>query len=681
MKLKLSHLPFYALGVGIAGLLLQIWLHTTGIDPSGLFQTGHPADVLLYILTAAGLGLVAWGLRPVKGTPAYDRMFRPSIPAAAGSLLAAVGILTLSLSSLPREQSIIGILHDAAGILAALALVYDALCRLSLIPAKLNAYSVVAVYVTLFLVTQYTGWNSEPQLQKYFFQLLASIVLMLAFYFRSCLWAGRDCRRSYAFFHCAALIFTCTALQDENWLFYLSMGILLATAQLSMTPQEAPTAMKLPGKVLYCIEKLESYGFSAYAVGGCVRDYVLGLEPNDYDLCTDARPGQIADIFQNHRLVLSGEKHGTVGVNIDHELFEITTFRTEGGYSDNRHPDWVNFVTSVKEDLARRDFTVNAMAYSPATGYVDPWYGQEDLENRILRTVGNATARFREDPLRILRGIRFAVTYRLTPEIKTQRAMLAEAPLLDTLAKERVFSELCKLLPRINAEDLMRYAPILAQVIPELTPMFDFPQHSPHHAYDVFTHTAKVVEASMPELPVRLAALLHDVGKPVSYTADEDGRGHFYGHARVGAEMANEILLRLKAPTALRNQVVFLIEHHMTKFEPDKKLLRKQLGKYGEDMALMLLDLQKADFSSKGVTDDVDPFPQIESLIAQIQEEDACLTVKQLAVKGFDLLDLGVEAGPHIGECMAFLLSLVQDEILENTKEDLLPAAKNYFNL
>ena len=681
MKFKTTYLPYFALGAGILGLLLQIWLHATGLEESGLFQAGHPAEILLYILTAIGIGGIALALRPIKGTPAYDRMFRPSILAAAGSLIAAIGILTLSLSSLSGQKAVLEIIRNIAGILTAIALVYDGLCRAGVIFKKINVHSIVAVYVTLFLVAQYTGWNSQPQLQKYFFQLLASIFLMMTTYFRACLSAGRDHRRTYAFFHCGALLLSCTALQDQNWLFYLSLLIWLGTSQLSMAPQEAPTAMKLPDKVLYCIQKLEDCGFSAYAVGGCVRDYVLGLEPNDYDLCTDARPAQIADIFQEHQLVLNGEKHGTVGVILEHEVFEITTFRTEGGYSDNRHPDWVNFVTSVKEDLARRDFTVNAMAYAPSTGYIDPWCGQEDLENRLLRTVGNATARFREDPLRILRGVRFAVTYRLTPEPKTARAMLAEAPLLDTLAKERVFSELCKLLPRINAQQLLLYAPILGQVIPELTPMFDFQQHSPHHAYDVFTHTAKVVEATMPELPLRLAALLHDVGKPSTFTADENGRGHFYGHAKVGAEMANEILLRLKAPTALRNQVVFLIEHHMTRFEPDKKLLRKQLGKYGEDMALMLLDLQKADFTSKGVVDDNDPFPQVEALIAEIQNEDSCLTVRQLAVKGHDLLELGLEPGPHIGECMAFLLSLVQDEIVENTKEDLLPAAKNFFNL
>ena len=677
--IKPSYIPLFILGAGGLGYALQTWLYATGSDGAGLFRRGHPAEILLYVLTAAVIGFILYSLRPIKGTPAYDRMFRPGLLPALGYWIAAVGIIFISVFDLSSAQQTVQIVGAVCGILAALCLAYHGLCRFGVLTCKFDLHSIIVIYLVLHLVNQYKFWSSEPQMQNYFFQLLASIFLMLDVYYHACLSAGKDARRAYAFLHYCTCFFCCVAAQSQNMLFYLVMAIWGFTCGPALSPTEAPVAMELPEDVAYCIEKLESAGFSAYAVGGCVRDFVLGLVPHDYDLCTSASPEEISDVFQEHQLVLAGAKHGTVGVVIRRQVYEITTFRKEGTYSDNRHPDWVDFVKNVEDDLSRRDFTVNAMAYSPSTGYIDPWYGQEDLERRVLRTVGNATTRFREDPLRILRGVRFAVTYKLTPTPKTEQAMLAEAPLLNTLAKERVFSELCKLLPKINANDLLRYAPILAQVIPELEATFSFNQNSPHHAYDVFTHTAKVVEAVMPELPLRLAALLHDIGKPATYTEDDSGRGHFYGHAKKGAELADDILQQLKAPTTLRNQVVFLIEHHMTKFETDKKLLRRQLGKYGEDMAFLLLDLQKADYAGKGVADEEDPFPEIEKLIDEILEEDACLTVKQLVVTGYDLLELGVSPGPHIGECMSFLLSLVQDEILENKKEDLLPAAKKFF--
>ena len=211
-----------------------------------------------------------------------------------------------------------------------------------------------------------------------------------------------------------------------------------------------------------------------------------------------------------------------MGVVTDGQVFEITTFRTEGGYQDSRHPDWVMFVPNVEEDLARRDFTINAMAYNPKTGYIDPYGGQQDMQNKILRTVGDPQKRFREDALRILRGARFSARFRLIPDPATMAAMERLAPLMNQLARERVFEELCKLLLSATAEDLLTFAPLLTQVIPELTPSVGFLQHTPHHAYDVFTHTAHVVEAVPAELSLRWAALLHDIGKPTSFTLDDN---------------------------------------------------------------------------------------------------------------------------------------------------------------
>ncbi len=435
--------------------------------------------------------------------------------------------------------------------------------------------------------------------------------------------------------------------------------------------------MFLPDSILECLDALENAGYAAYAVGGCVRDACLGLTPHDYDLCTSALPRETEAVFGNKRLVLAGEKHGTVGVVTDFGVVEITTFRTEGAYRDNRHPDWVEFVSDVERDLARRDFTVNAMAYSPKRGFADPFGGREDLKNKVLRAVGEPEKRFQEDSLRILRGVRFAVRFDLTVDPETRKAMLSQARLMDNLARERVFDELCKLLPLVDAEDLGQFAPILAAVIPELEPMIGFDQRSPHHAYDLFTHTAHVVAGVPAELTLRWAALLHDIGKVPTFTQDETGRGHFYGHAPRGAEMAGQVLHRLKAPTALREQVVVLIEKHMTRLQPDKKLLRRQIGRLGWETVENLLYLQEADMGSKGTgkPEELAIFPQIRELLDQIKAENACLSLKDLAVNGHDLMEMGF-TGRAIGQCLNTLLEQVIDERLPNEKAALLAFAK-----
>ncbi len=432
--------------------------------------------------------------------------------------------------------------------------------------------------------------------------------------------------------------------------------------------------MVLPKYVAQCIDTLEYSGAPCYAVGGCVRDSVLGLEPQDYDLCTAALPDQIREAFRDHTLVLAGLKHGTVGVVTEGGVVEITTFRTEGDYSDSRHPGWVEFVDSIEEDLARRDFTVNAMAWSPTRGFADPFGGREDLKNRILRAVGDPETRFREDALRILRGVRFAVRFGLTPEENTLAAMENLAHTMENLAKERIFEELCKLLPRMSGEDLRKYQKILCHVLPELTPAVGFQQHSRHHAHDVFTHTAHVLGASPEDLAVRWAALLHDIGKPSTFTLDDNGNGHFYGHAGISAEMADEILLRLKAPTALRQRVVLLIKTHMQPLTADRKLLRRRLSQYGEEAVRQMLALQTADRGGKGVADGEDfPSAEIRALLDELAAENACLKVTDLAVSGHDLMALGIQ-GSAIGKTLNALLEQVIDEKIPNEKDALLAA-------
>ena len=434
--------------------------------------------------------------------------------------------------------------------------------------------------------------------------------------------------------------------------------------------------MVIPQSVQACIQRLEDAGFSAYVVGGCVRDHLLGLTPSDYDMCTSALPEETEAVFSDCRLVLAGKKHGTVGVVTEDGVVEITTFRTEGDYKDNRHPDWVRFVPDITEDLARRDFTVNAMAYSPTRGYADPFCGREDLKHHILRAVGDPSRRFQEDSLRILRGVRFAVRYRLTPADTTIRAMVELRHLMDNLARERVFEELNKLLPLVTGEDLIRFAPVITGAIPELEATVGFQQHNPHHLHDVYGHTAQVVERVSTDPVLRWAALLHDVGKPATFTLDENGQGHFYGHAKVSAQMADAILRQLKAPTALRENVVLLTELHMTPLTPDKKILRRRLSTLGSENLYRLLELQEADWIGKGTEEirENGDFSEIRRILEEIEAEDCCLSLKDLAVNGHDLMMLGI-IGPAIGKTLNRLLSQVLDEQLPNEKEALLRAA------
>ena len=429
--------------------------------------------------------------------------------------------------------------------------------------------------------------------------------------------------------------------------------------------------MYLPDEVRQCLEKLELHNFACYAVGGCVRDWLLGLTPHDYDLCTDATPAQMREIFAGHTLVLAGEKHGTVGVVTNGNVVEITTFRTEGDYADNRHPGWVKFETDIVADLSRRDFTVNAMAWSPTRGLADPFGGQQDLQNHILRAVGDGETRFTEDALRILRGARFAVRFHLQIEEKTLQAMYHKAPLLENIARERIFDELCKLLPAVGAAELLRFAPILEQVIPELTPTIGFAQHNRHHIHDVFTHICHVVAGVPPVLSLRWAALLHDLGKPATFTMGDDGQGHYYGHAEVSARMADDILRRLKAPTALREEVVFLVSRHMNRPEADRRILRRHLSRWGEEMLRKLLQLQEADIGGKGVQDGEFDFHEMHCILDALVAENSCLTLKDLAVSGHDLMALGI-TGRDIGQQLNRLLAMVLDEKIENETSALL---------
>ena len=667
------------LGVGLIGWYLQLWLYRTGFDSTGLLKAGYPAAVIPWILCVAAVVGIGIYIRPVNGPVPYKKLFPKSRFAFVCSLIGAVGILITDISEIMAKQDAITILSGVLGVFAAFCLVIAGLLRMLQLRPRYWLHGIVTIYLMIHLISQYRAWNSEPQLLLYCFQLLASVSLMFSLYYRTLLDSEKSYRRAYLFCTCSAIFFCCLSLNGETPLFYLSLGILMTGSLCSMAPGKDMPPMELPKNVQLCIRALEDAGFSAYVVGGCVRDNLLGLTPADYDLCTNATPEQIANVFSKYSLVRNGEKHGTIGVIINRQVYEITTFRSESTYSDNRHPDEVEFVATVAEDLSRRDFTINAIAYTPGEGYIDPFGGYQDLKCNLLRTVGDPQQRFQEDALRILRGVRFATRFGMQLEENTKNAMLSLSPLMDHLARERVMSELSKLLLQVTAQDILDYGAIFTQIIPELAPCVGFEQHNIHHTYDVFTHTAHTVEKVMPELPLKLAALLHDIGKPSTFSLDEEGQGHFIEHTKVSAQMAEEILLRLRASNQLREQVVFLVAHHMTPMLPDKKLLRRRISKYGEDMTYQLLQLQKADMESTGVVG-THNLEEVELLLAEIMQEDACLTVKDLAINGHDLLELGFPVGPQIGACMQFLLELALDELIENTREDLLSAAQNYFS-
>lgn len=676
---KYKRFPLWVAGAGALGAALQGWYFFTGIDNKGLFLKAHPAVAPSYLLLAVVmLGLFLWKQSVVR-TPCVKKLFPVSSLAFVGSLLGCAGILYTAASELTQLTDLVALLCLAAGLGAAGCLVYGGICRLQGKLPNIYARTVVIAYFILHLVCQYRVWSSQPQLSLYFFPLLASVLLMGAAYQRAALEAEEKTAGSYGFFTGSAIVLCLFSLPGENGLFYLSMALwlLLDMANMSAIAHKTRhTPMHLPAPVRHCMTVLENAGYRCYAVGGCVRDSLLGKTPHDFDLCTDALPEKIAELFSDCELVRNGEKHGTIGVVIEHKLYEITTFRTEGGYTDNRHPDWVKFVGDIEDDLARRDFTINAMAYHPTEGYVDPWNGQKDLHDGVIRAVGDPDTRFTEDPLRILRGLRFAVRFGFWIQEPTRQAMLRQAHLMDNLARERVFEELCKLLPQISTREILDYQPLLTQVIPELGLCVDFQQHSPHHAFDVFTHTAHVTGNVSSHLTLRWAALLHDLGKPECFTQDEDGRGHFYNHAKAGAEKANAVLLRLKAPAALREEVVWLVENHMFPLEADVKLLRRWMGKFGVERCQHLLALQKADFCNKGTEGDSDYFDEIQRLMDEIRQEDSCLTVRDLAISGNDLLALGFSAGPQIGKALETLLGCVQDDILPNTADALKASAK-----
>lgn len=433
----------------------------------------------------------------------------------------------------------------------------------------------------------------------------------------------------------------------------------------------------LPGGAAALIDRLERAGYTAWAVGGGVRDSLRGETPHDWDVATSARPGELLRALGGLTVRPTGLKHGTVTVRADGADFEVTTYRVESAYSDGRHPDRVEFVDAIEDDLARRDFTINAMAWHPARGLCDPFGGQDDLRRGLIRAVGDPARRFTEDALRILRGLRFAARTGFAIEPATAWAMWDCAPLLDRIAAERIRDELCGLLAGRYAGRVLRaYPHLLARVLPELTPMFGHGQHNPHHKFDVWEHTVRAVEAAPCDPVLRMALLLHDCGKPACYTMDGKGIGHFYGHPAASAEIAAPLLERLRFSNADRARIERLVRFHDYPLGDDARTVRRRLARFGEDDFRALLLMKKCDATGQLThPENLAGLARTARLADEALAADACLSLRQLAVRGDDLLALGLR-GPAVGAMLDRLLELVVGGELENDRAALLARAQ-----
>lgn len=440
--------------------------------------------------------------------------------------------------------------------------------------------------------------------------------------------------------------------------------------------------MRLPEAVLRALDALEKAGWESYAVGGCVRDALRGEEPHDWDLCTAAPPEEMKKVFAGERMIETGLKHGTLTLLTPSMPLEITTFRTESAYSDARHPDSVSFVRDIHADLARRDFTVNAMAYSPRRGLRDDFGGQEDLKNGRIRCVGVPDERFREDALRILRALRFAARFGFTVAPETAAALRENRELLRRISPERIFSELRGILcTRGACEMLLAFPEVFFVFLPELEPMLGFDTRRPqNHCWDVWGHTAHAVDAIAPEAVLRLTMLFHDSGKPQTFRYDaQAGVGRFPGHPAVSARIADAALRRLRCDNATRETVLTLVENHEMRTGHAKKDLRRLLAKIGEENMRRLLLVRRADAAAHA-PDAAARLTALagedERLLDEIVAERGCLHVRELAVNGNDLLALGVPPGAAVGTLLSQLLDRVLDETLPNEREALLAAAR-----
>lgn len=430
----------------------------------------------------------------------------------------------------------------------------------------------------------------------------------------------------------------------------------------------------------FAITKLIENGYEAYAVGGCVRDVILDEENNDVDITTSATPEEIVEVFEGFTTLDVGLKHGTVPVIINGEMIEITTFRIDGEYSDSRRPDSVSFTTSLQEDLMRRDFTINSLAYNEEKGIVDLVEGIKDIENKVIRAVGNPEERFNEDALRIMRGLRFAAKLNFSIEKETEKAMFKHKDLLKNISAERLHTEFNKLIMGVNAKNiLVKYAEIIAVFIPEIKPMIGFNQQNPNHIYDVWEHSAVVVQNAKADIAHKIAGVFHDIGKPHTFTIDEvKGFGRFFGHAQVSVEITDAIMRRLKYPNKLRERVLNIIEDHDENLSTKPFKIKKAIFEKGVDRFFDMTEFKKADDSAKNPSklSSYSNYEKIEGIAKEYLSGSPVITHKDLAISPKDIIELGFK-GPEIKQALNNVCLLVISGH-KNEKESIVSHIKKH---
>lgn len=433
--------------------------------------------------------------------------------------------------------------------------------------------------------------------------------------------------------------------------------------------------IRLPDKVNRIIETLRAAGYEAYAVGGCVRDCVLGRSPNDWDITTSAKPEETKELFA--RTIDTGIRHGTVTVMLDREGFEVTTYRIDGVYEDGRHPKEVTFTASLEEDLKRRDFTINAMAYNDQSGLIDIFGGMQDIEQGVIRCVGNAEERFTEDALRMLRAVRFSAQLGYRIEENTKCAIRKLAPNLKLISAERIQAELVKLVTSTHP-DYLRVAyetGITRQILPEFDICMETEQNNPHHCYSVGEHILHSMQEIAPDKVLRLGMLFHDIGKPQTLTVDEEGITHNKGHAVVGEKMTKEILHRLKFDNDSIGKVTKIVLYHDQEIGQTESSVRRAINRIGEDIFPLLFAVRHADILAQSDykrEEKLKRLTYLEEIYDGILSRQECLSLKDLAVTGSDLIALGVPAGREVGVLLNKLLDIVLEEPARNTRKELL---------
>lgn len=440
----------------------------------------------------------------------------------------------------------------------------------------------------------------------------------------------------------------------------------------------------IPDEVNYLLEIFKKEDEQAYIVGGCVRDSLMNIKPNDWDICTSANPDKIVDILNKYdiKAIKTGVKYGTITAIFNNNCYEITTFRDESAYSDNRRPNNVNFIKDINKDLSRRDFTINAMAYNVQSGLIDLFNGKSDIENKIVKCVGDADERFKEDALRIMRALRFASVLCFEIDGKTKNAIMENMKKLKNVSYERINCELCKLLCGEDASKLLfDYKEVFAIIIPEITKCFNFNQKTTYHIYDVWEHTTKAIGYCCNDLIIRLTILFHDIGKPYTFTVDNNGVGHFYGHSKESARIAKEILKRLHFDNATINTVFTLILYHDIIVNENKKSVKKWLNKIGKSNFQLLLRVKYADIMAhnpKYTGNKLENLKAITKIYEDILSNNECFSLKDLNINGDDLIKLGISNGKTIGEILNITLKYVMNDKISNTKSELIKFVTNY---